>query len=118
MIFLAVRDGRLIAGGGTPGGDNQVQVNLQVLVGVLQWNLGLQAAIDVPHFVMRADGRLGLESRIPDATTQALETRGHRIERLPAWDTTLARSQLLASGRDGGWAAASDLRGAGVALAI
>ena len=116
--FLAVRDGRLIAGGGTPGGDNQVQVNLQVLVAVLQWNLGLQAAIDVPHFVLRPDGALGLEGRLPDATIQALETRGHQIKRLPAWDTTLARSQLLASGRDGGWAAASDLRGAGVALAI
>ena len=115
--FLAVREGRLVAGGGTPGGDNQVQVNLQVLVSMLKGGLGLQAAIDAPHFVMRANGALALEGRVPADTVQALERRGHRVERLAAWDTRLSRSQLIASLPDAGWAAASDLRGEGVALA-
>jgi gamma-glutamyltranspeptidase/glutathione hydrolase len=115
--FLAVRDGELIAGGGTPGGDFQVQCNLQTIVGLVDWGLDLQAAIDAPRWVTVGRDVLALEDRFPAAVSDGLRARGHRVERLAAWDAAQSRSQVIASMPGGGWAAASDLRGEGVALA-
>lgn len=116
--FLALREGRLAIGGGTPGMDFQVQNNLQSVVGVLCWGLDLQAAVDMPRWVALANGALAMESRFPPSLLDELAARGHDVRRVAAWDATIARSQLLAELPDGGWAAASDLRGEGVALAI
>jgi len=40
------------------------------------------------------------------------------VQRVGPWDTALSRSQVIASLADGGWAAASDLRGEGLALGV
>jgi len=116
--FLVVRDGRLVVGGGTPGGDFQVQTNLQTIAGVLDWGLDLQAAIDAPRWATLPDGRLAMESRFAASVVRELESRGHSVVRTAAWDGTLARSQVIASRPEGGWAVASDSRGEGVALAV
>ena len=82
--FLAIRDGELVVGGGTPGGDYQVQSNIQSIVGVLNWGLDLQSAIDMPRWVL-VNGNLAMESRFPPAswttspagaTTSAQSRRG------------------------------------------
>ncbi len=114
--FLCVRDGRLLAGGGTPGADFQVQCNLQTIAGVVDWQLDLHSAINAPRWVVTADGRLAMESRFPNESTAELERRGHRVLRCGPWE--LSRSQVVASLPDRGWAVASDLRSEGLALAI
>src|SRR3990170_1143588 len=114
--FMALHDGRLVVGGGTPGADYQVQSNLQSLVGVLDWGMDLQSTVDIPRWGVMADGALGLEGRFPDAVFDDLAARGHLVARLGDWDVNLAKSQLIASTATGGWAVASDLRGEGVAL--
>jgi len=114
--FLALRDGKLVIGGGTPGRDAQVQTNLQTIVSLLCWGLDLQAAIDAPRWTLEGD-RLALERRFPAPLQAGLAARGHEIEETGAWSAT-CRSQVLAELAEGGWAAASDLRGEGVALAI
>lgn len=116
--FLALRDGQLIVGGGTPGGDFQVQTNLQTIVGVLDSGLDLQSAIDAPRWVSLASGRIAMESRFPESVSRELEARGHGVQLVAAWEATLARSQVIASRAEGGWAVASDFRGEGVALAV
>lgn len=115
--FMALRDGRLVVGGGTPGADFQVQANLQTLVGVLDWELDLQAAADMPRWGVFSDGALGLEGRFATAVFDDLAARGQSIQRLEDW-SQLSRTQLIASAPDGGWAVASDLRGEGVALGV
>ena len=115
--FLAVKDGELIVGGGTPGGDYQVQTNLQTIAGVIDFSLDIQAAIDAPKWATLGNNDLAIEARFPDETLRELESRGHGIRRLAAWDAALARSQVVASVSGGGWAVASDLRGEGAALA-
>jgi gamma-glutamyltranspeptidase/glutathione hydrolase len=115
--FLCVRDGRLLVGGGTPGADFQVQSNVQTIAGVLDWRLDLHSAINAPRWAVASDGRLAMESRFPEETLVELERRGHRVHRCGPWDTPLARSQVIASLPDGGWAVASDLRSEGLALA-
>jgi len=113
--FMALRDGRLVCGGGTPGGDFQVQSNVQTLVAVLDWGLDLQSAVDMPRWVLVGE-TLALEERFPPSVFADLERRGHAIRRLADWDGNIARSQLVAEAADGGWAVASDLRGEGLAL--
>lgn len=115
--FMALRGGQLVCGGGTPGGDYQVQSNVQTLVGVIDWRLDIQSAVDMPRWVL-VNGNLAMESRFAPGLMDDLASRGHRVGRLAAWDGNIARSQLIASNPEGGWAVASDLRGEGVALAL
>ena len=115
--FMAVSDGELVCGGGTPGGDYQVQSNLQTLVARLNWGFDLQSAVDMPRWVL-VNRALAMESRYDLALLDELRSRGHNVAVLAAWDGNIARSQLVASTPGGGWAVASDLRGEGVALAV
>ncbi len=116
--FLVVRDGQLVLGGGTPGGDFQVQTNLQTIAGVLNWGLDLQSAIDAPRWAGLPGGGLAMERRFPENVMRELQARGHAVKPVAPWEGTIARSQVIASLPEGGWAVASDLRGEGVALAL
>jgi gamma-glutamyltranspeptidase/glutathione hydrolase len=113
--FLVVRDGRLVIGGGTPGADFQVQTNLQVIAGVVDWGLDLQAAVDSPRWATSGGGRLSVESRAPAAVVESLRQRGHDVQPAGPWGVR-ACSQLVSSLDGGGWAVASDLRGEGLPL--
>lgn len=116
--FMVLREGSLVVGGGTPGMDFQVQNNLQTVVGVRDWGLDLQSALAMPRWVSLHDGTLALEGRFNAGLQAELASRGHALHVRPAWDSHLARSQVLATAPEGGWAFASDLRGEGIALAI
>jgi gamma-glutamyltranspeptidase/glutathione hydrolase len=115
--FMALRDGELVAGGGTPGADYQVQTNLQTLAGVLTWGLDLQGAVDMPRWGRAGDGSLALEDRFPEQTRRELAARGHAARDVGPWNGS-GFSQVIASLPQGGWAVASDVRGEGLALGI
>jgi gamma-glutamyltranspeptidase/glutathione hydrolase len=115
--FMALRDGEMVVGGGTPGRDFQVQNNLQTLVGVIDWGLDLQAAVDMPRWVLTGGDDVAVEGRFTAGVLEDLEARGHKLKRLADWDGNVARSQVMATTPGGGWAVASDLRGEGIALA-
>jgi hypothetical protein len=59
-----------------------------------------------------------MEGRFPEDVYDDLAGRGHDLIRLANWDGGVARTQVIAGLPNGGWAAASDLRGDGVALAF
>ena len=93
---FALSPGRWIMPFGTPGGDTQIQANLQTLLGHLAFGLGLQDAVEAPRIVTHSHpdsfaphaarpGLVTLEGRIDEATSDALAARGHRIERLDDW---------------------------------
>jgi gamma-glutamyltranspeptidase/glutathione hydrolase len=115
--FLVVKDGRLIVGGGTPGADFQVQTNLQVIAGILDWGFDLQTAVDSPRWATSGNGRLSVESRAAPAVMDGLRRRGHDVQVVGPWGVR-ACSQVMSSLDTGGWAVASDLRGEGLALAL
>jgi gamma-glutamyltranspeptidase / glutathione hydrolase len=94
MLF---RNGRLVMPFGTPGGDVQTQAMLQVLLNLVVFDLGPQAAVEAPRFATQSfpdsfwphryhPGRLLLESRIDDATAGELDRLGHRVERWGPWE--------------------------------
>jgi len=116
--FLAMRGEQMVCGGGTPGGDFQVQANLQTLISIIDWGMDLQMAIDAPRWVTLGRNDLVLESRFPTAIRDDLAARGHTVHYTTAWDGTLQRAQVMGTTPEGGWAVASDLRGEGVALGM
>lgn len=88
--------GRWIMPFGTPGGDAQVQANLQMLLNHLSFGMPLQDAIEAPRLMThshpssfaphRAEpGRVTLEGRIDEEVSDRLAGRGHRVERLQDW---------------------------------
>jgi gamma-glutamyltranspeptidase/glutathione hydrolase len=87
---LVMKDGKPFLAIGTPGGDNQDQQIMNVLLRVLIHDQPLQAAIEEPrinsnHFhnsfsVKKDDpGALEIENRVPEATRTALAARGHKL---------------------------------------
>jgi gamma-glutamyltranspeptidase/glutathione hydrolase len=110
-------DGQLFAGG-TPGAHFQVQANLQNILGIAEWRLDPQTAIDAPKWAW-SNGRLTMESRFPDETFHELGSRGYAVDRLDAWATQICRAQIVGRHYQAGrLLAASDLRSEGCALAF
>jgi gamma-glutamyltranspeptidase/glutathione hydrolase len=93
MVFSAPADdgGDLELVCGTPGGDTQVQTNLQVVTGVFDYGLNVSEAIEGPrwtHFQSRTDStyphperdELSIEDRVPKAAVEQLRSRGHNVK--------------------------------------
>jgi len=93
MIF---RDGRPFMVVGTPGGDVQCQVVLQVILNHIVFGFGLQEAIEAPRFSTfnfpnsfsphaYFPGLLRIEDRVPISVIEQLIQKGHKIDPWPAW---------------------------------
>ncbi|MFI5013893.1 MAG: gamma-glutamyltransferase [Hyphomicrobiales bacterium] len=90
MVF---KDGKLWCVLGTPGGDNQVQVNLQVLTAMLDFGADPQTALELPRWTSSqagqganwphdGDGALTIESDAGEEVLQGLERLGHDVKRV------------------------------------
>jgi len=104
--------GRLLFALGAPGGPRIAAYVEKTLLGLIDWALDVQAAIDLPHLVNR-NGRTEIE-RGPqaDALAAELRRRGHEVEIL-AMESGLAAIAVLP---DGSLAGGADRRREGVAL--
>lgn len=71
--------GRVRLAVGSPGGNSIIAFVAKTLVGVIDWNLGIDEAIELPNFVSRG-GPLTLEMGSPlGAVRDGLEARGHTV---------------------------------------
>lgn len=78
MIFNAA--GEPIHAVGSPGGSRIINYVAQTLVGLLDWNLDMQAAIDLPH-VTNLNGVTSLERGTAiEKLADALRQRGHEVK--------------------------------------
>ncbi|HEV8587518.1 MAG TPA: gamma-glutamyltransferase family protein [Pyrinomonadaceae bacterium] len=82
----------------TPGGDNQDQALLQVLLNIIEFGMNPQESVEAPrfdtqHYVSSFDnheflaGVLNVESRIPAEVISQLNALGHKIKTQSAWGT-------------------------------
>ncbi|MDB5685717.1 MAG: gamma-glutamyltranspeptidase, partial [Rhizorhabdus sp.] len=88
---IVLKDGAPFLAIGTPGGDNQDQQIMNVLLRVLVFGQPLQAAIEAPRinsnhfhgsFMIKKDepGVLEIENRVPEDVRAALTARGHKLD--------------------------------------
>jgi gamma-glutamyltranspeptidase/glutathione hydrolase len=117
---LALRDREPYMAFGTPGGDQQDQWSLNLLLGHVHFGLNLQAAIEAPafhttHFPSSFfprnafPGRVHVEGRCPRHVVDELRRRGHEVQVEGDW--ALGRLSAVARGSDGALRGAADPRG-------
>ena len=103
----------------TPGGDNQDQAMLQVLLNILVFDMQPQDAVEMPRFQTEhfyasfahhefQAGRVNLEERFPKATIDALQAKGHKIAVTGPWSNGSAPTVILI--KDGILSGGADLR--------
>jgi gamma-glutamyltranspeptidase/glutathione hydrolase len=93
---LVLKDGKPFLVLSTPGGDNQDQSLIQVLLNIIEFGMSVQEAVEAPrfqtlHLVSSFDdhrfnpGVLNLEDRIGAEVRDELASRGHKIEVQSSW---------------------------------
>ncbi len=122
---FALRDGRPWLAFGTRGADGQPQTGVQLVMGLLDFGLDPQAAVEAPRWVHGAPSTrfapdaVVLETRFDPGVAASLEARGHHVVRTGALDDVMGTAQLIQVDLERGcYVAGSDPRGDGVALAI
>ena len=68
---------------GSPGGSMIINYVAKTLVGMLDWRLDVQGAIDLPNFGSRNGPTLIEQGSRYESLAPALEARGHQLERIP-----------------------------------
>ena len=91
--YIVSKNGQPVMTVGCPGGDNQAQANVQLVLNVVLFGMDPQQAVEAPRFSSQSNvnsfyphvyqpGRLDLEGEIPETTAEDLRALGHRIERV------------------------------------
>ena len=108
--FVLDREGKLVAALGSAGGARIIGDTLQALIGMLDWDLSAQAAVDLPRVINR-NGATELEEGTPIADqAAALRALGHEVQ------VRRHEGGLTAIRRNGdGWEGGADPRRDGVA---
>jgi gamma-glutamyltranspeptidase/glutathione hydrolase len=125
--YMCLRDGGAWLVGGTPGGDQQTQVNTQIVTSMVDHGLSSRQAVEAPRWfsfpgtdpatidqslVIRA------ERRVPSETLHELESRGHVFEMLEPWGGGGAVQLIELDRASGVLRGASDPRSGGLALGL
>ena len=98
---LVLKDGEPVMAMSTPGGDNQDQAMLQVLLNIIEFGMTPQEAVEAPRFQTEHfygsfashefnPGKLSLEGRIPGGTAERLSSLGHRVTVSGDWSNSSA----------------------------
>jgi gamma-glutamyltranspeptidase/glutathione hydrolase len=88
---LALKDGKLWGVFGTPGADNQVQINFQIATAMIDFGLDPQQAAEMPRWTSNVPGQyanyphdgpdvLTMERRFPEEVRRELARRGHPVD--------------------------------------
>lgn len=125
MVF---RDGELFLVHGTPGADTQVQTNLAVLTGIVDFGMNVVEAVEQPRWRHLGKGTestvphgladaLNLESRFPESVRQELAHRGHPVVTIGDWDGQGNEVAIMVDRANNALHGACDPRRDGYALA-
>jgi gamma-glutamyltranspeptidase len=123
---LVLKGGKLWGVFGTPGADNQVQINFQIATAMIDFGLDPQQAAELPRWTSMAPGQyanyphdgpdvLTMERRFSDETRRDLARRGHPVN--PVGDLGGPCSVEIIRREDDMLLAGSDPRRDGWALA-
>ena len=93
--YLISKDGVPVTTVGCPGGDDQAQANLQIVLNLLVWGMNPQQAVEAPRFSTQTlvnsfwprvyrPGQLNVEAGIPERTRGELRALGHAVSEIGA----------------------------------
>jgi gamma-glutamyltranspeptidase len=125
---IVLKDGALWCVFGTPGADNQVQINLQVLTAMIDFGLDPQHAAEMPRWTSNVPGQyanwphdgedaLTIERRFPETVRSELARRGHPVKTVGDLDGPCSVEIIRRDAATGMLLAGSDPRRDGWALA-
>ena len=81
---LLLRDGRVWAALGTPGGHTIGQTVPQIVMNLIDFGMDIQAAIAAPRISFAQPDQIMIERAIPEPVAQGLSSRGHTLRRVEA----------------------------------
>ncbi len=102
--YMIMRDDSLFMVGGTPGVDDQVQTNLQVIANILDYQMNVQEAIEAPRWSSRPGTMPGeenqpyelhIEDRISPQVRHDLVKKGHDVKVSAGWSFAGAQAIVL-----------------------
>ena len=70
------KQGRFVAGAGSPGGPSIIAFNLKVLVGLMDWKLPVQEAINLPNLIAFDNVYASEPARFPPGVVEGLAAKG------------------------------------------
>jgi len=111
-VIVFDKRGHVVAALGSPGGLSIIAYNLKTLIGVLDWGLSLQQAIDLPNVVARGDTIRVEKDRMEPAVWDGLTRMGYQLTATSGEESGL-NGFVLKGGR---YDAGSDSRREGVAI--
>ncbi|WP_339933122.1 gamma-glutamyltransferase family protein [uncultured Brevundimonas sp.] len=113
-VIILDRQGRLIGALGSPGGSSILAYNAKALIAVLDWNLPVQAAFDLPNLVAKGDGFGADTERFSARLAEELAARGIVLR------PNASENSGLHGGiwRDGRWDGGADDRREGVVESV
>ena len=125
--YIISQDGRPVMTVGCPGGDNQAQANVQLMLNVILFGMDPQQAVEAPRFSSQSNvnsfyphayhpGRLDLEQAIPETAAEELRALGHRIAR--AVDCGMGATVSVRDPQTGHLSTGADPRRACYAIAL
>ncbi|MBI4903260.1 MAG: gamma-glutamyltransferase family protein [Acidobacteria bacterium] len=105
---LVLKDGKPFLAMSTPGGDNQDQAMVQVLLNIIEFGMGPQEAAEAPRFQTEhfyssfanhefVPGRLNLEGRMGKGVIEAMAAKGHRVTAAADWSNSSAPTVIRIS---------------------
>lgn len=107
---IVLKDNKPFLAMSTPGGDNQDQAMLQVLLNIIDFGMAPQEAVEAPRFQTEhfyssfathefVPGRTRIERRIPKNVLDLLSEKGHIVQPSGEWSNGSAPTVILL--RDG-----------------
>ena len=125
---LVLKDGKLWAVFGTPGADNQVQINFQIATAIMDFGLDPQQAAEMPRWTSNISGQyanyphdgpdvLTMERRFAEPVRQELKRRGHPVDTVGDLEGPCSVEIIRHDAATGTFLAGSDPRRDGWALA-
>jgi gamma-glutamyltranspeptidase/glutathione hydrolase len=125
--FSIARDGEVIIVGGTPGGDQQPQWNMQLITNLIDFGMDVQEAVSAPRWQsypgtdpanLANSFSVRLESRIAPETIDELARRGHDVKVVGPYGAGGAAFLIKRDPATGVLEGGSDPRSEGLALGI
>ena len=105
---IVLKDGKPFLAMSTPGGDNQDQAMLQVLLNIIVFNMNPQEAAESPRFQTEhfyssfanhefVPGKVNIEGRMSKATIEGLKSLGHKVNVTTDWSNGSAPTVIRIS---------------------